>query len=168
MLIPKHSRWSWASIDGEISYRGFADESAVCVEACVIPAGSDPTGPVSAGFLLLSGPTVIVRIREAQEGFWHYTKYVLETGGKEFDFVHDCDDDFKDGSLAVGETLLGLKLGPQSCMVLKQIGIDSTNEDLLVYRRIGYSPGFHNDYSGPRRSYWVLPYGPERISVKII
>jgi hypothetical protein len=85
------------------------------------PPSSDPISAISAGFLVLSGPTVLVRLREAQEGFWHRTKYVLETGGKEVDFKHDCDSDFEDGSLVVEENLLSIRLGPLYCLVLKQV-----------------------------------------------
>jgi hypothetical protein len=135
----------------------------VCVEACIIPDSSDPTGAISAGFLVLSGPTVLVRLRQAQEGFYHHTKYVLETCGKEVGFKHDCDNDFKDGSLAVGDNLLGIRLGNFYCLVLKQVGIDNSDEKLLVYRRVGHCSGYHL-YSGR----WFLPYGPENVSVKII
>jgi hypothetical protein len=116
---------------------------------------------------VLSGPTVPVRLREAQEGFWHRTKYVLETGGKEVDFVHDCDSDFDDGSLTVGDHLLSIRIGQLYCLVLKQVGVENSVENLPVYRRVGHALGFH-DYSGPPRERWFLPYGPEKISVKVI
>jgi hypothetical protein len=163
ILTPSPYRWSWASIDGIIHYRHSAGGFTDCVEACVSLTGSDPTGAISDAFIVLSGPTVTVQLQKAQEGFWHLTKYVLETGGKRVDFTHDCDNDFNDGSLAVGENLLGIRLGFFYCLVLQQVGIDNSHEIVPVYRRVGHSKGCH-DYSGQ----WFLPYSTEKVSVKII
>ncbi|KAF2176880.1 HET-domain-containing protein [Zopfia rhizophila CBS 207.26] len=75
--------WSWASLDGPVTLRRFhlAPRDTVIyytelLDADITPAGLDPFGPVTAGYLKLSAAMleVHVRIRDLQR---HHTQYFI-------------------------------------------------------------------------------------------
>ncbi|RYP26553.1 hypothetical protein DL768_011693 [Monosporascus sp. mg162] len=75
--------WSWAAIDAEIMFASIRNGlwHATVLKAYCKPAGSDPTGRVSEGILVVNGPLVPAGLqltKEVERGY----KYSLKPYGK--------------------------------------------------------------------------------------
>ena len=135
--------WSWASLDGVIRheyYDRIARDYCDCVDASVTPSGADSTGELSSGYIVLAAPVILVKLKEATTYTYKDERFLLEEAGIKTKFVPDCDQDFENGLLVVGDSLLCVRLGNSQynkdlCLVLKQRGGDI---NFPVHERVGY------------------------------
>jgi hypothetical protein len=101
--------WSWTSVDGAIantSPNGFNwCDYAKCINVSVTPSGADRTGEVSAGYIILDASVKIARLETNKDrsSLKLGCKWSLEADSLAVDFTSDCDADFANGSLAIGE-----------------------------------------------------------------
>jgi len=144
-LVPKPPTyiapsWSWASVNSAVIYGNGREKirNVSIQKACCTPAGLDPTGAVTDGYLLLSGPTLNITLQRAKSSLSENKK------SKEYYNLRDyADRDMSanyvpDYLLEPGEmcgpmrlNVYGLILSPDFVMVLKK----SLDQDL--YERIG-------------------------------
>jgi len=138
--------WSWAALDAQTrtpDYANYAKSNpqdyARCLDVCVTPAGPDPTGEVSSGYILLDAQVILAQLEKTPRSKGYLDRWSLRASDLTVDFRPDCQSDFDIGSLAIGDSLLCLRLGTaiyreDFCLVLKQQGIDGTTP---VYERVG-------------------------------
>jgi len=160
--------WSWASLDGVIQHRyydGDARDYCSCVDASVAPSGPDSTGELSSGYIVLSAPVMLAQVLEASSYRYTWDRFFFEAVGLKVEFQPDCEVDFEDGSLAIGDRLLCLRLGncqygKDLCLVLKRRG---GNEEFPVHERVGY----FSHKTEELEEHWFTP-GIENALVKIV
>ncbi len=144
--------WSWTSINAPTLACEKEDgsekrEYARYIEASVTPTSADPTGELSSGYLVLDAPVISARVKgrtNPQPGF----RWELVANSFATTFFADCEADFEDGSLALDDMLLCVRL--KQCkyyapppdegskdfgLVLKQRGTDGTT---ALYERVGW------------------------------
>jgi hypothetical protein len=163
--------WSWTAIDGVI-YQNKDGNKEIdvcnyprCVDVAVTPAGPDPTGQVSSGYIILDASVISAQLEYNPDDMAGPDKWQLEAFGLEADFNADCKSDLEDGSLKIGDNLLCLRLANSLwdydiCLVLKQSGVDGT---LPLCKRVGLV--FYKREK--LQEYWFPP-GKENTLVKII
>jgi len=104
--------WSWAAIDGNISYPFLTvrlDLFCTIVDASVTLAGSDSTGELTSGHIILTGPLVVATLTKMSES----GEGAIESNKIETKFIVDCEDDFQEGTpgkLWIGDNLACLRL----------------------------------------------------------
>lgn len=120
--------WSWASIDGRLSYRDvdlFYDEDgdsiespdsidfARVVEVNVTPSGSDLYGQLAKGSLTLVGPLLEGRLQyhhDFNKKGERLLKACLEVTGRKSDFAPDHELSTSPGRIEPGSTIFALAL----------------------------------------------------------
>jgi hypothetical protein len=103
--------WSWASVDGDVSFHLQPDKMHVyphLLQASTTLSGSDSTGEVSAGSIVLLGPVIFATMVEAKGGGQH--KFALEAAGIEVSVRLESNADVDTGRLKLGDTLCCLRL----------------------------------------------------------
>ncbi|KAL9626790.1 MAG: hypothetical protein Q9164_007790 [Protoblastenia rupestris] len=154
MVTGSHSRrpstwrspsWSWAAIDGLVQNNriGNVRDYAHCIDVSVIAAGPDPTGEVLSGYIVLDAPVIPAKLGDnpnTEEAWNPSDRWSVGAAGLHLTFRADCNLDFEDGSLAVGDNVLCLRLGNgingrDVILVLKQRGLDGI---IPLYQRVGY------------------------------
>lgn len=164
--------WSWAAIDGIIHLPGYKSYSksdvrdyARCVDVSVTPTGPDPTGEVSSGYIILDAPVMLAQLEDNPNTKGSWDRWALGAAGIKANFKPDCKSDFEGGSLAIGDSLLCLRLGnthsgEEICLVLKQRGVDGTTP---FYERVGHLCHKRDELE----KYWFT-LGMENTLVKIL
>ncbi|KAK4442316.1 heterokaryon incompatibility protein 6, OR allele [Podospora aff. communis PSN243] len=165
-LNPKRvPSWSWAAVHGRVEYYEYnrqAGEMCTVIEAATTLAGSDPTGEVSGGHILLSGPTAVVEYSEVEQ------RPILGRGEDSHGFSVDCDDDFhfKKGQAAriqVGDNLtcLGVILprwGNDKIFVLiLRLCESAERSGPKTYKRVGCieTSAYNTHFYKFRKRYWT-------------
>ncbi|OAL46641.1 HET-domain-containing protein [Pyrenochaeta sp. DS3sAY3a] len=138
--------WSWASLDGIVQGEYYSISTPIaernyanCIDVSVTLAGPDPTGEVSAGYIILEAPlkSAILHTKDDSPGWWD--KWHISADGFTTKFSPDCFTDFEDGSLAIGDEVVCLRLGKSlynydMCLVLKERGLENGEP---LYHRVG-------------------------------
>ena len=163
--------WSWAAIDGEVGEARYdidwkrVRDYARCVDVSITPTGPDPTGELSSGYIILDAPVMLAQLENNPNTVESWDPWFLGAAGLNVSFSPDCKLDFEDGSLAIGDSLLCLRLGNADkgndfCLVLKQRGVYGTGP---IYERVGHF--CHN--MDELEKYWFT-LGMDNMLVKIL
>jgi hypothetical protein len=141
--------WSWAAFDGQVWMSGVNAQRhrySTILDASVTPTGDDPTGEVTAGHIILSGPVFNAQICRAKPRSWRNNveveRFDLDGNGLLVQFEVDCSADFNCGLLAVGDHLTCLRmrrddLNSDFGLVLKP-NSSSIISGLPTYQRVGH------------------------------
>jgi hypothetical protein len=138
--------WSWASLDGTVQVMDYdiytkseAQNYAKCVDVSVILAGPDPTGEVSAGYLVLDAPLKIATLHRNKNSKGWWDRWLIGADNLTAEFSPDCHSDFQTGALTTSDKVMCVRLSESAdscdmCLVLKQRNIDG----MTLYQRVGY------------------------------
>ncbi|KAK0631553.1 heterokaryon incompatibility protein-domain-containing protein [Immersiella caudata] len=148
-MRPREKRcpsWSWAALNGSTShdiYPGTCKVSSIR-EASVTLAGLDPTGAVSDGYIVITGPTAVVQYM----GFDKHRPEIQRNGHTE-PFQVDCKHDFDEhepGKVRVGDSLTCLQIcrlqsrdreWHESFDLILRVREAETGSNPLTYERVG-------------------------------
>jgi hypothetical protein len=124
--------WSWASLDGTVQVMEYdiytkseAQNYAKCVDVSVTLAGLDPTGEVSAGYIVLDAPLKIATVHRNKNSKGWWDRWLIGADNLTAEFSPDCHSDFPNGALTTSDKVMCVRLGESAnscdmCLVLKQ------------------------------------------------
>jgi Heterokaryon incompatibility protein (HET) len=163
--------WSWASVEGLVAWgdgerelifiRAYCD----CLEASVTPSGSDTTGEVLSGYIILSALVILVQVHKISDSLFAWDSGLIAANGLKVKLGVDCYNDYQNGSISVGDSLHCLRLGSYRsgkdfCLVLKRREQDGMHS---LYERVGWC--FHS--TNELEKHWFTPQ-MEKTIVKIV
>ena len=128
--------WSWASVCQQVMFvrpSGNPENYYCLLVRASTTFSSDPTGEVSSGSLVLSGPTKLAKVIEAED----QANFTLEAAGLTLFCNGDSVTDFESGKVGIGTCVFCLRLSTRLnnmdiLLLLVAIGSQSG-----VYERIG-------------------------------
>jgi hypothetical protein len=143
--------WSWASLNApthteyyDSAVKGNQDY-AKCLEYSVSPAGPDPTGEVSTGFIVIQSQCRVAQLRDNPGGQIGWDRWMLTANDLEVKFNLDCELDADERSFETGQDMLCLRLGMSQygsdiCLVLKEgnrYNLNFDGHEGPLYERVG-------------------------------
>jgi hypothetical protein len=167
--------WSWASLSVVVQYHATQSDDGVIDYCAVIDASvtldtSDPTGRISAGHIVLSGPVVYATVDETAEYKYEFQRYTLQGEGLSVKFSVDCYGDFhsQPRRLTPGDQLCCLRLGKSHskndyCLVLKPQPQEDDQDGHATFIRVGHIIHSREDLE----KHWYRP-GLGMTTVRII
>jgi len=138
--------WSWAARNGSVAFVDDSDYGRICcavTEVSITLDGTDPTGGVLSGYLVLSGPVAVAAISNLMTNSGSLARNESSVHFY-LDSRHEAHGDI-DGELSVGDSLTCLQVthcrGSLSeyyfCLVLRRKQGADANENPSVYERVG-------------------------------
>jgi hypothetical protein len=144
--------WSWPAVEESVTFacpitRDTSFDNCSILEATVKPVGSDPTGKVTAGYIILSAP-----LFEARFQVWQHDEdakdilFILEGNGYQTEFRLDRISDFVNGKIKCCDVLTGVGLWVSEesrDFYLILAPVEAGADGLVTYRRVGmlWQPG---------------------------
>lgn len=125
--------WSWASLNGTISYQYNLEGDLSCIEildAFVKPLGADPTGQIENGFLRVVGPLMTLSIPGPLDDDWHVPLLINGHRGIATGFFPDIRDDRSDHLHCLPTFCKGPRGGEPDyfiCLILRPTGVKKGN-----------------------------------------